>query len=168
MLASEFFEVLTEAIVHLEHFALNFTKDREDAKDLLQETLYKALANRDRFSESRNIKAWLYVIMQNTFINNYRRRRRRQRAFIDYVRKAEGEAGSPDNIPEMTGYRVNEIITALHSLPEKFRVPICLRVEGYDYQEIADLLHIAIGTLKSRIHFGRKMLRNHISWLDEQ
>jgi RNA polymerase sigma factor (sigma-70 family) len=162
MLASKLSELLVGTTDYLQSLAFSFTRDKDEAKDLMQDTLYRALTNSEKYAEVMNLKAWLYVIMHNTFINNYRRRCRYKKFFNHASRTQASDHVSRDVNAVSSRCQVKEIITAVHSLPDIFKIPICLRVEGYNYQEIADMLDIALGTLKSRIHFGRKLLRNHI------
>ena len=167
MLASDLSQLLIGTTDYLQSLAFSFTRDKEEAKDLMQDTIYRALTNSEKYAEVMNLKAWLYVIMHNTFINNYRRRCRYKKFFIYASRGQASDHISRDMNAVSSRCQVKEIITAVHSLPDIFRIPLCLRVEGYNYQEIADMLKIALGTLKSRIHFGRKLLRHHIEKQDQ-
>lgn len=167
MLASELSQLLIGTTDYLQSLAFSFTRDKEEAKDLMQDTIYRALTNSEKYAEVMNLKAWLYVIMHNTFINNYRRRCRYKKFFVHACRVQASDLTSRDMNAVSSRYQVKELITAVHSLPDIFKIPLCLRVEGYNYQEIADMLDIALGTLKSRIHFGRKLLRRHIEKQDQ-
>jgi len=148
---------------YLKPFAVTLTRDTETAKDLLQETLYRALSNREKYLPGTNIKAWLYTIMRNIFINNYRRNTRQQTIFdntpndylIDYKQTATANAAE-------TGLSMKDIENSIHTLPSLFRDPFMLYFEGYKYQEISEILHEPLGTIKSRIHFARKLLKQQI------
>jgi RNA polymerase sigma factor (sigma-70 family) len=148
----------------LKPFAVTLTKDHESAKDLLQETMFRALANHDKYSVGTNIKAWLYTIMRNIFINNYRRKAKQNTIFdnssndflLDY------NQSTIDNGAE-SSLRMKEVQAAIHGLPEIFRQPFLLYFEGYKYHEIADSLGEPLGTIKSRIHFARRLLKEQIS-----
>ena len=148
----------------LKPFAVTLTKDHESAKDLLQETMFRALANHDKYSVGTNIKAWLYTIMRNIFINNYRRKAKQNTIFdnssndflLDYNQSAI------DNGAE-SSLRMKDVQAAIHGLPEIFRQPFLLYFEGYKYHEIADSLGEPLGTIKSRIHFARRLLKEQIS-----
>jgi len=148
---------------YLKPFAVTLTRDTETAKDLLQETLYRALSNREKYLPGTNIKAWLYTIMRNIFINNYRRNTRQQTIFdntpndylIDYKQTATANAAE-------TGLSMKDIENSIHALPSLFRDPFMLYFEGYKYQEISEILHEPLGTIKSRIHFARKLLKQQI------
>jgi RNA polymerase sigma-70 factor (ECF subfamily) len=148
----------------LKPFAVSLTRDMETAKDLLQETLYKALANREKYSAGTNIKAWLFTIMRNIFINDYRRKAKQKTIF------EKGEANLLADSPRIAvangGEQLvdhKEIYKAIHSLPQIFKVPFLLYFEGYRYHEIAETMNEPLGTIKSRIHFARKLLKEQLS-----
>lgn len=160
----EFNQMLLRNADYLRPFAITLTRDSEAAKDLLQETMYRALANRERYHVGTNIKAWLYTIMRNIFINNYRRNARQQTIFDnssnDYLLNFRQAATANDAEVILTR---KDIEAAIHELPEIFRNPFTLYFEGYKYHEIADMLAEPLGTIKSRIHFARKLLKEQIS-----
>jgi RNA polymerase sigma-70 factor (ECF subfamily) len=164
MASLEFNELLLNNADFLKPFAVNLTKDSEVAKDLYQETLYKALANQEKYNVGTNIKAWLFTIMRNIFINDYRRRAKQQTIFDntanDYL--LNYRQASVSNAAE-TELRLKEIHQAIYQLPEIFKTPFLLYFEGYKYQEISDALNEPLGTIKSRIHFARKLLKEQIS-----
>ncbi len=144
-------------------FAMTLTENREEAQDLFQETALKALDNEDKFSVDTNFKAWVFTLMRNIFINNYRRMVRNQKLFIvdDEFYKL--------NVPVNSGYispegsmTFKEIMDSMNSLDAEIREPFSLLVAGYKYQEIADNLNIPIGTVKSRIFLARKHLMNSL------
>ncbi|MEO8768505.1 MAG: RNA polymerase sigma factor [Ferruginibacter sp.] len=160
----EFNDMLIGNSDFLKPFAFTLTKDNDAAKDLVQETLYKALSNREKYHVGTNIKAWMYTIMRNTFINNYRRRSR-QHTSLDNT--------STDfliNLPQSSipndaevNLRLKDIRSAIHKLPDLFRNPFEMYFEGYKYFEIAQTLHEPLGTIKSRIHFARKLLKEQLT-----
>jgi len=164
MAVKEFNEVLLENADFLRPFAVNLTKDSEAANDLYQETLYKALANKEKYSVGTNIKAWLFTIMRNIFINDYRRKAKQKTVFDnsanDYL--INMKQASVSNAAE-SSLRMKEISEAIYQLPEIFKVPFQLYYDGYKYQEIADVLAEPLGTVKSRIHFARKLLKERLS-----
>jgi len=147
----------------LSPFANTLTRDKESAKDLVQETLYKAFANREKYRNGTNIRAWLYTIMRNIFINAYRRKTRHQVVLDatpnDFLLDSNQSAIS--NSAE-SSLQLKEIQSAIHYLPSIFREPFVLYFEGYKYNEIADILHEPLGTIKSRIHFARKLIKEKI------
>ena len=164
MSSPEFNEMLLTNADFLKPFAINLTRDTEAANDLYQETLYKALANQEKYHVGTNIKAWLFTIMRNIFINNYRRKAKQKTIFDstpnDYL--INQKQATVANAAEST-IRTKEINKAIHDLPEIFRTPFLLYFDGYKYNEIADVLHEPLGTIKSRIHFARKLLKEQIS-----
>jgi RNA polymerase sigma factor (sigma-70 family) len=143
----------------LRPFAITLTKDRETAQDLYQETLYKAFAHRDKYQPGTNIRAWLSTIMRNIFINDYRRAERKRLVMgaIAYTEKNSGwSVGAEGTL------RMKEINGALYRLPAIFKEACLLYLQGYKYQEIATALGEPLGTIKSRIHFARKMLQKQL------
>lgn len=155
--------------------ALGMTRNRADAEDLVQETFMKAYTKFHQYQQGTNIKAWLYRILTNTYITHYRKAQRSPKRsggeeVEDWQLAAAGshdekglvsaEAEALDNIPS------SQLRTALESLSEDQRVVVLLSdVEGFAYKEIADMLDIPIGTVMSRLHRGRKNLREGLSAL---
>ena len=144
---------------HLHKFALSLTSDRDNALDLVQDTFLKAMTNREKFADYSNLKAWVFTIMKNTFINNYRRNVK-ENTIIDgtqdlyYINQPHDKGFiSPES-----KYAEGEIENAINSLSDEFRIPFSMHVEGYKYKEIADDLGLKIGTVKSRIFFTRQKL----------
>ena len=164
MPTTDFNEVLLENADFLKPFAINLTRDTEAANDLYQETLYKALANKEKYNVGTNIKAWLFTIMRNIFINDYRRKVKQRTIFDstpnDYLINLK--QASVSNAAE-TDLRMKEINAAIHQLPDIFKIPFQLYFDGYKYQEIADVLVEPLGTVKSRIHFARKLLKERLT-----
>ena len=164
MSSIEFDNLIISNAVSLKPFAVSLTRDLETARDLLQETLYKALANREKYSAGTNIKAWLFTIMRNIFINDYRRKAK-QKTIFD-----KGEANMVVDSPVIAVANggeqlvdLKEINNAIHALPQIFKVPFLLYFEGYRYHEIAEAMNEPLGTIKSRIHFARKLLKEQLS-----
>lgn len=160
----EFNDMLLSNADFLKPFAINLTRDSEAANDLYQETLYKALANKDKYNVGTNIKAWLFTIMRNIFINNYRRKAK-QKTILDSTPNdylINLKQATVSNAAE-SDLRIKEINQAIQQLPEIFKTPFLLYFDGYKYNEIADVLHEPLGTIKSRIHFARKLLKEQIS-----
>jgi RNA polymerase sigma-70 factor (ECF subfamily) len=159
MTALEFNKQLINLEDKLERFAYSLTSNHEEAKDLLQETYYKALANRDKFIGHSNLKAWTFTIMKNTFINNYRKKQK-QNTHNDqtdnnyFINQSEDKSPiEPDS-----EYAIIEINKSIEELSDEFRIPFKMFLSGYKYKEIADHLDLKIGTVKSRIFFTRKKL----------
>ncbi len=139
-------------------FAISLTHNTEDAKDLYQETVFKAISNQDKFNENTNLKAWLFTIMKNIFINNYRKLVKKREVYAKVADKTTLTTTSNVN----RGYanlRLSEINTAIDGLSEIYRVPFQMYYAGFKYQEIADQLNEPLGTIKSRIHLARKQLK---------
>jgi len=164
MATREFNQLLLQNTEFLKPFAVTLTKDQETAKDLLQETMYRALANQEKYSVGTNIKAWLYTIMRNIFINNYRRKAKQNTIFDNSTNDflLDYNQATIDNGAEST-LRMKDIYASIHNLPDIFKHPFMLYFEGYKYHEIADNLGEPLGTIKSRIHFARRLLKEQIS-----
>ena len=160
----EFNQLLLQNADFLKPFAVNLTRDTEAANDLYQETLYKALANREKYNVGTNIKAWLFTIMRNIFINDYRRKAKQKTIFDNSPNEflINQKQATVSNVAE-SDMRIKEINKAIQALPEIFKTPFLLYFDGYKYNEIADVLHEPLGTIKSRIHFARKLLKEQIS-----
>ena len=164
MSAAEFNELLLHNADPLKPFAVSLTRDQEIAKDLFQETLYKALANQDKYSTGTNIKAWLFTIMRNIFINDYRRKVKQRTIFDNSPNEALINSGKIVASNEGENWlRVKEIHKAIYQLPQIFKIPFLLYFEGYRYHEISGSLNEPLGTIKSRIHFARKLLKKQLS-----
>ena len=148
----------------LEYFAYSLTSDREDAKDLMQDTYMKAVTYRDKFREATNLKAWLCTIMKNTFINNYRRQVK-SKTIIDQSEDLYYLNNTPDqNQQHPAGvYNTKEILSTVNSLQDEYKVPFKMHSEGFKYKEIADELGLPIGTVKSRIFLARQKLMDLLS-----
>jgi RNA polymerase sigma factor (sigma-70 family) len=143
----------------LRFYALRLTADEEKADDLLQETMLKALTYREKYTQNTNLKAWIYTIMKNTFINDYRKNVRVRNTINDtngdfHLYFSQDKVyPAPDSF-----FRANEITEAIENLDEEYRIPFKMFIDGYKYKEIADKLNLPIGTVKSRIFFTRKKL----------
>jgi RNA polymerase sigma factor (sigma-70 family) len=160
----EFNQLLLVSSDFLNPFAVTLTRDKESAKDLVQETMYKAIANKDKYINGTNIKAWLYTIMRNIFINDYRKKAK-QNVILDSTPNdflLDYNQAAISNLAE-SKIRLKEIESAIYHLPSIFKDPFMLYFEGYKYNEIAGILHEPLGTIKSRIHFARKLLKKKIN-----
>ncbi|MBI4260521.1 MAG: sigma-70 family RNA polymerase sigma factor [Actinobacteria bacterium] len=151
--------------------ALRLTRNRADAEDLVQETVLRAFRAFHRFSQGTNLKAWLFRILTNAFINEYKKRQRRPRTVpaeeIDgrsLYSKIAGEGLEPSaEISVMESLPDQEVQDALSSLPDQFRIAVLLAdVEGFRYREIAEMTGVPIGTVMSRLHRGRKALESRL------
>ena len=139
-------------------FALSLTKNNNDAEDLLQDTVFLALKNQEKFSRGTNFVAWLKTIMRNTFINNYRKQKR----FNNILAKGVGgyffSKKASENATEVD-LNVQEIEHLIDDIDERFSVPFRMYHQGYSYEEITKKLKLPMGTVKSRIFFARKHLK---------
>ncbi len=144
-------------------FAYQLTTNREQAEDLLQDTTLKALDNEDKYVDNVNFKGWIFTIMRNIFINNYRQTVRKA-TVIDQTEDLYHLNISQDSgldTPEGS-YAVKEISVALNSFSDEYRIPFNMFVAGYKYNEIAEKMNLPLGTVKSRIFFARKRLREQL------
>jgi len=148
----------------LHSFAYNLTKNVEDAKDLFQETAYRAMMNKDKFRPGTNFKAWLFTIMKNIFINNYRKKMK-SNTIMDstdnmyYINSGSVmiSNGAESNI------MMDELKSMIAKLEDGIRIPFLMHYQGFKYQEIAEHLDLPLGTVKSRIFFARKELKSVIN-----
>jgi RNA polymerase sigma-70 factor, ECF subfamily len=144
----------------LYYYALQLTEDREDALDLVQETSFKALKNRNRLHNNDHIRAWLYTILKNTYINylrssHYRQLTHNSDELNSHPAPSVGLHGAPYEQLEK-----KELYEIIEMLPRAYEKPIKMFLSGYSYKEIAERMNIPIGTVKSRIHLGKKQIRS--------
>lgn len=163
MTAMQFQTLVASHIEYLRPYALHFTRFEDSADDLIQDTLMKAINYRDKFQEGSNLKAWLYTIMKNTFINNYRKATKVNKVVIqtDEIYADSLLHSSTRNQAENKFIRA-DIEKALEKLADEYYRPFTMYFEGYKYHEIADYLEIPIGTVKTRIHIARKLLKKSL------
>ncbi len=158
--SSNFQTKLLDLQSNLLNFAYTLTANRDDAYDLLQDTTLKALDNEDKYVDNTNFKGWVFTIMRNIFINNYRK----------VVRSATVIDQTEDlyhlNRPQDSGFETpdgsiaaNEITAAIDSFADEYRIPFSMHVAGYKYNEIAEQMNLPLGTIKSRIFFARQRLQ---------
>jgi RNA polymerase sigma-70 factor (ECF subfamily) len=170
---ARFAELAMEHMPALYTAALRMTRNPADAEDLVQETYLKAYRAFDSFNEGTNLKAWLYRILTNTYINAYRAAKRRPEVsdvedvedLYLYHRLAR-EAGSTRSAEEevLAGFTEDEVKVAIEALPDAFRIAVLLAdVEGFSYKEIAEITGVPIGTVMSRIHRGRRALQKTLA-----
>jgi len=147
----------------LHSFAYNLTKNSEEAKDLFQETAYRAMTNREKFRPGTNFKAWLFTIMKNIFINNYRKKVKAN-TIIDstdnmfYINSGKNVIANSGE----ANILMKELQVMIAKLDDGIKIPFMMHYEGFKYQEIADELSLPLGTVKSRIFFARKALKDSI------
>lgn len=159
----EFNQQFGQLSAYLQAFAYNLTKNGEDARDLYQETAFRALTNRDKFRPGTNFKAWLFTIMKNIFINNYRKKVKANTVFDSTDNQYYINSGASQVINEAgSNIMMDELNGMVENLDASIRVPFLMHFQGYKYQEIADALELPLGTVKSRIFFARKALKSTV------
>ena len=164
MASAKFQSNLMSLQSNLLNFAYMLTSNRDDAYDLLQDTTLKALDNEDKYVDNVNFKGWVFTIMRNIFINNYRK----------VVRSATVIDQTEDlyhlNLPQDSGFETpegsmaaQEITAAINSFSDEYRIPFSMHVSGYKYNEIAEKMNLPLGTVKSRIFFARQKLQGMLA-----
>ena len=159
----EFNTQFTHLTSMLQAFAYNLTKNNEDAKDLFQETAYRAMTNREKFRPGTNFKAWLFTIMKNIFINNYRKKVKANTIMdatdnMYYINSGDTVVSNGGD----TNIMLKELTGMIDHLEESIRIPFLMHYQGFKYQEIADHFDLPLGTVKSRIFFARQELKEKI------
>jgi len=144
-------------------FAMKLTRNKENAKDLMQETLMRSFASRERFKEGTNFKAWVTTIMYNSYINYYRRAKTKNAV----IKPIEDLSYLPGNTStEMNGEKIillKELKGMVNNLSDLYKIPFEMFTEGYHYNEIAEKMNLPMGTVKSRIFYARKKLSGMVS-----
>ncbi|HAD97233.1 MAG TPA: RNA polymerase subunit sigma [Cryomorphaceae bacterium] len=163
MSKSEFGSLILSHQSFLQQLAMKLTKSFEDSNDLMQETYFKALKNKDKFQEGTNIKGWLYTIMKNTFINAYRKKKN-QNTFVDetdnkyFINMGETEKSVQTDAVVDREYMMKQINSVEKTYVETFM----MYYNGYKYEEIAEILEIPLGTVKSRIFLARRKMMDKL------
>ena len=159
MSTAEFGQLIDREYEFLNQLAMKLTKQKDDAEDLIQDTYYKALKNKDKFATGTNLKGWLYTILKNTFINNYRKKRN-QNTYTDETENqfilgsmASDRATEADSPAELT-----TILENIESVEKSYLDAFMMYFNGYKYEEIAQEMNIPLGTVKSRIFLARKKM----------
>jgi RNA polymerase sigma-70 factor (ECF subfamily) len=152
--------------------ALRYTRNPEDARDLVQDTYMKAFTSFHQFEEGTNLRAWLYRVLTTTFINSYRKKQRQPLIAnneledwqIDQAQSHTSDLGKSAEVEALENLPDSDIKNALQELPDEFRMAVYLAdVEGFSYKEIAEIVGIPAGTVMSRLHRGRKLLREKLA-----
>jgi RNA polymerase sigma-70 factor, ECF subfamily len=159
----EFHQNLQFLSESLNAFAYSLTKNSEDAKDLYQETAFRAINNKEKFRPETNFKAWTFTIMKNIFINNYRKKVK-SNTILDSTDNMFFIDSGPNTITNDAGRNIlmDELQEMITSLEDNIRIPFVMHHEGYKYNEIAEMFDLPLGTVKSRIFFARKALKDMI------
>ncbi|MEZ4987219.1 MAG: RNA polymerase sigma factor [Saprospiraceae bacterium] len=156
---SQHFKVFSSA---LRAFAMHLTKDKVEADDLYQDTVYKAIRYRHLYQPQTNLQAWMMTIMRNTFINDWRRQKRKQQLVgvdikgVTLTQTSATANGGEHNI------NMQELMGMVNQLEDGLRIPFLMAFKGYKYEEIAEQMQLPLGTVKSRIHQARKSLRDEV------
>lgn len=159
----EFNTKVVQEVNSLNNYALYFTRDEENAHDLVQDTMLKAFSYYNKFKTGTNLQAWLYTILKNTFINYYRRKVKTNAIILksDTISSSDLYKSSLRNDAEGK-FVMDDIEHALSKLSEEYYSPFSMYYEGYKYHEIADYFQIPIGTVKTRIHVARQQLKKKL------
>ena len=163
MSSVEFYSRFDSVTSLLHAFAFNLTKNKDDAHDLYQETAFRAIKNKEKFTPGTNFKAWLMTIMKNIFINDYRKRIKRNTImdatdnnyFINSGARTVVNNGGANIL-------IGELTDMIEELEDGFKIPFLMHYRGYKYFEISDAMDLPLGTVKSRIFFARKELKKKI------
>jgi len=159
----EFSNKVVQEAGALNHYARYFTRDVENASDLVQDTMLKAFSYYEKFKAGTNLQAWLYTILKNTFINYYRRKVKTNSFILktDIISSSDLYRSSLRNNAEGK-FVMKDIEHALSKLSEEYYYPFTMYYEGYKYHEIAEQFQIPIGTVKTRIHVARQLLKKRL------
>ncbi len=163
MSTAEFGNMISAHQQFLQNLALKLTKSGDDANDLMQETFFKAIKNKEKYQEGTNIKGWLYTIMKNTFINNYRKKKN-QNTFVDETdnnyfinsRQAEKDVRTDRLVDQ--AYLMRQLETVESTYLDTFM----MHYNGYKYEEISEIMDIPLGTVKSRIFLARRKMMDKL------
>ncbi len=147
----------------LNAFAYNLTQNKDDAKDLYQETAFRAMSNREKFMPDTNFKAWSFTIMKNIFINNYRKKVKANTIMdsTDNLYYLNSGSRQEENGGDAT-ILIKELKDLIEKLDDSIKAPFLMHYQGFKYQEIADHFKLPLGTIKSRIFFARRELKDQI------
>ena len=163
MSTTEFSELIVSHKSFLNQLAMKLTKSVDDSDDLIQDTLFKALKNKDKYQDGTNLKGWLYTIMKNTFINNYRKKKM-QNTFVDETENKYFINSKESDKDSNTDYRVDHqyLMKQIDSIDKHYVDTFMMHYNWYKYEEIAEILGIPLGTVKSRIFLARKKMMDKL------
>lgn len=147
----------------LHRFAYKLTADRDSANDLVQDCVLHALDNREKFTYTKNLKGWMYTLMRNIFVNNYRRTVREMNLIDDtYSLGQQSMIEDEDSERFASTYDIKLLYRVIHAIPDDMKIPFQMFVAGFKYREIAEKLGLPMGTVKSRLFFIRKRLKEEL------
>lgn len=163
MEAKDFTQGILAIEQDLHRFAYKLTSNRDSANDLVQDSLLQALDNKEKFTHTTNLKGWMYTIMRNIFINNYRRMMRETTIIDDsYSLQQQVMVRDKDSEGFEYVYDMKQLYKVVNSIPDDMKIPFQMFVAGFKYREIAEKLNLPIGTVKSRLFFIRKRLKEEL------
>ena len=163
MTALEFNHKIIGLRENMKNFAYSLTTDREDANDLIQDTYVRVIRHKNHFDPSTNLKAWIFTIMKNTFINKYRKENRIKKVIVHSSDLHIIHSVQSGYMNADANYNLSELEMMINDLAEMHRIPFQMHFQGYMYKEIAEQLNISIGTVKSRIFFCRKKMKEKLN-----
>ena len=159
----EFTQGILDIQSDLHRFAYKLTANRDSANDLVQDCVLQALYNHEKFTYSKNLKGWMYTLMRNIFVNNYRRTVREMNIMDDtYSVNQQHMIEDEDGGKFEFAYDMKQLYRVLHTIPDDMKVPFQMFVAGFKYREIAEKLGLPMGTVKSRLFFIRKRLKEEL------
>lgn len=159
----EFSNLISSHRSFLHQLAMKLTKDIDDAKDLIQETFFKAIKNKDKYKEGTNIKGWLYTIMKNTFINQYRKKKFQNTFIDDTDNKFFISYSSRDKVVQSDkNLDMEYLMKRIEDIDKVYLETFMMYYNGYKYEEIAEIMNIPLGTVKSRIFLARKKMMERL------
>lgn len=164
MTSVEFTHEITSLRSTLKTFTRKFTSDSEESSDLVQDTILKALMYKDKFTQNTNLKGWLFTIMRNTFINNYRKNQRAKTSHDTTKELYYLNVEDPHTFTSPASkYEYSDIWKNVNELREELLIPFKMHTSGYKYHEISEHLNLPIGTVKNRIFHARKELQKKLT-----
>jgi RNA polymerase sigma factor (sigma-70 family) len=160
---SEFMSLFAEVESLLFGFAMRLTGNKENAKDLMQETLMRCFANKHKFQSGTNFKSWMTTVMYHSFVNHYRKRKSKQKVLQTVSNYNQITQDKSIGVRADEDLLYKELKSIISELPNKFHNPFQMLLDGYKYQEISETLDVPIGTIKSRIHYARQKIKKRLS-----
>jgi RNA polymerase sigma factor (sigma-70 family) len=160
---SKFMSLFAEIESLLFGFAMRLTSSKENAKDLMQETLMRCYANKHKFEAGTNFKSWMTTVMYHSFVNHYRKRKSKRKVLQTVNNYSQITEGKSIGVRADEDLLHKELKSIVNELPNKFHHPFQMLLDGYKYQEISETLDVPIGTIKSRIHYARQKTKKKLN-----